>query len=67
MTEKESNKCDFALPHDYVNMIQDLLPCFRTFDYVYNYNEPDANGAMYSIPGAIVDKMQEVFNNKNFK
>lgn len=67
MDKAKTFKCDSALPHDYVVMVQDILPCFRTFDYVYNYNEPTPHGAMFNVPGAIVDKMQQVFNNKNFK
>ena len=66
-TREERNKCDSALPQDYVTRVQELLPCFNTFNYVYNYNEPHTYGAMDNIFEALHIKMQTVLNNSNFE
>jgi len=66
MTEEESRKCDTALPHDYVMRIKELLPCFDTFNYVYDYNEPNTFGTMKNLFEGLHLKMHTVLNNSNF-
>lgn len=66
-TREQNNKCDSALPHDYVMRIKELLPSFNTFNYVYNYNEPNTYGAMDNIFEALHIKMHTVLNNANFE
>lgn len=65
-TREQRNKIDSALPQDYVNRIQELLPSFNTFSHVYNYNEHNF-GAMDNIFEALHIKLQTVLNNANFE
>jgi hypothetical protein len=65
--EEERRKIDSALPQDYVNRIQEILPSFDTFFHVFNYNEPHTFGAMDNILEAMHHKMSDLLNNKNFE
>ena len=66
-TREQRNKIDSALPRNYVNKIQELLPSFNTFSHVYNYNNPNSFGAMDNIFEALHIKLQTVLNNANFE
>lgn len=65
-TPEQKNKMDSALPHDYVMRVKKLLPCFDTFAYVYDYNEPTPYGAMKHIFEALHEKLQ-LLDNKYFE
>lgn len=66
-TSEERNKIDSALPHDYVMAVRELLPSFDTFNYVYNYNEPNRHGAIDNIFEALHTKLHTVLNDANFE
>ena len=66
-TREQRNKIDSALPQDYVNRIQELLPSFKTFSHVYNYNEPNSYGTINNIFEDLHIKLQTVLNNANFE
>jgi len=64
---EERRKIDSALPHDYVMAVKEILPCFDSFSYVFDYNEPNRHGAMRNVLEALHIKMQTVLNNANFE
>ena len=65
-TKEQRNNIDSALPNDYVRAIQDVLPSFNTFNYVYNYNAPNTYGAMDNLCEALCTKLHTILNESHF-
>ena len=65
LSDKERNKVDSALPHDYVKQVKKILPCFNTFNYVMDYNN-SSFGEILNITEALHLKLQTKLNSSNF-
>ena len=65
LTATENNKCDSALPFDYVKRIQEVLPNFSTMSYVYDYSN-NTFGEMRNIFESMHKHLHTKLNASNF-
>lgn len=63
--EEERRKMDSALPHEYFKQIQEVLPSFKTFGYVFDYNT-NSFGEIRNILEDLHINLQTKLNSSNF-
>ena len=58
-TDDERRRIDSAMPIDYVKTIEEILPSFKTYNHVYNYND-DVRG-IENVNERIISKLINLF------
>ncbi len=58
-TDDERRRIDSAMPIDYVRTIEEILPSFKTYNHVYNYND-DVRG-IENVNERIISKLINLF------